>query len=298
MFYSYFVRQTGLYLIEIQSGRLKIGAKAYREWQAKLGTGGPLAVKPETPDRSEPVPIVIAVIGQAKAGKSSLVNALLKSDAALVDVLPKTQSVSRYALTERVTREQLVILDTPGYAETGATSQQRNDVRLAAHGADVVLVVLECRNPARQADVDVVASLADWYRNNPDEKSPPVLGVISKVDLLSPAREWSPPYHWERPTTAKEQSIAGAVAFHHELFGSAFEQAIPIAIVEGTAWNIDEQLWPAVCGLLPESRAVSLVRWLKRETDSGRAGQVAKQLMNIGRGLWDAYQASSKRVDR
>ena len=51
------------------------------------------------------VTVTIAVIGQVKAGKSSLVNCLLGEQRAAVDVLPLTQTVQRYdlRLEDRIT---------------------------------------------------------------------------------------------------------------------------------------------------------------------------------------------------
>ena len=76
-FYSAFLNRMGTYLIDLNSGRLKLGAQRYRE----LVQGrAPIDAAPngDTADGAENVKaVIVTLIGQAKMGKSSLINALL-----------------------------------------------------------------------------------------------------------------------------------------------------------------------------------------------------------------------------
>src|SRR5262249_8442050 len=119
-FHTAFIHQLGRYLIELNSGRLKVGVKRYREI---------LAAHQEPPTVTEPAPgttdetaaptgtkpITIAVLGAVKAGKSSLVNALLGKQAATVDRLPVATG-TRYDLV-LPGGQPTSILDTNGYRE-------------------------------------------------------------------------------------------------------------------------------------------------------------------------------------
>ncbi len=67
----------------------------------------------------------------------------------------------------------------------------------------------------------MVRELQTYYRDHPRLKPPPVLAVLTHIDQLRPVQEWSPPYDWRHPQRLKEQSIASAVAYVHELFGGA-----------------------------------------------------------------------------
>ena len=40
---------------------------------------------------------------------------------------------------------------------------------------------------------------------------PPVLAVMTHIDLLSPALEWAPPYNWQEPERPKERQIQEAL---------------------------------------------------------------------------------------
>lgn len=83
-FYAQFVRRLGHYLVELYSGRLRIGVERYRELQVEHAETD--ETKPVSKDAMFVVngdgqlapsrAVTIAVIGQVKAGKSSLINAL------------------------------------------------------------------------------------------------------------------------------------------------------------------------------------------------------------------------------
>src|SRR5262249_2045746 len=95
-FYTAYVKELGRYLIELNSGRLKVGAQRYLELMA-LHHVPPTdeASGERQPPRDEPLPgdgqprgagaprspeappVTLALVGPVKAGKSSLVNALL-----------------------------------------------------------------------------------------------------------------------------------------------------------------------------------------------------------------------------
>lgn len=206
-FYALFVRQLGFYLIELNSGRLRGGSAAYRAAMSRIDATK-TATSPKQPESTpKPVTVTIAVIGQVKAGKSSLVNCLLGEQRAAVDVLPLTHAVERYDLHMDDRSDRLVLLDTPGYSDAGATAEQLSDTFEAARNADLVLLVLDVRSPAKQADVATLEKLEAWFRKEHRLKPPSIVGVLSKIDGLSPVMEWSPPYSWESPSRPKEQNI-------------------------------------------------------------------------------------------
>ena len=116
--YAQFVRRLGHYLIELYSGRLRIGVERYRELQEEhteeaqhgdtkpmppddtrpMPPGGMIVVNPDGPMAAQARSVIIAIIGQVKAGKSSLINALLGDRRAVTDVIPATRGISRYEL--------------------------------------------------------------------------------------------------------------------------------------------------------------------------------------------------------
>ncbi len=290
-FYKIFVRQLGFYLIELNSGRLRGGSARYREAMRKLKrpettepTGSGSTTEPQSTKLPDPVTVTIAVIGQVKAGKSSLVNCLLGEQRAAVDVLPLTRAVQRYELRIDDQSDRLILLDTPGYSDAGATTEQMNETREAVRNADLVLLVLDVRSPAKQADVAALDELAAWFREQNRLKPPSIVGVVSKIDGLSPVMEWSPPYSWETPSRPKEQNLRAALDFARQTFGDRLDSIVPVCTdrEHGRVYGVEEYLLPTLSLLLDEARAVSLVRSIHRDYDQQRVWQVVSQFMSAG----------------
>ena len=86
---------------------------------------------------------MIAVVGRANVGKSTLVNAVLGEKISIVSpVAQTTRNLIRGVHTEK--RGQLVFLDTPGVhrAESELGRIMNRTARGAIHGADVTLLIL------------------------------------------------------------------------------------------------------------------------------------------------------------
>ena len=292
-FYVAYVRHVGFYLIEMNSGRLRGGAERYRALMERFRKeSGLLAVDsepaPGTPlppaAGEEPLEVKIAVVGQVKAGKSSLINGLLGEQRAATDILPLTQDVRRYTLQLREARDRAVLLDTPGYGSQGPDDAQQRDARVALQDADLVLLVMNVTNPARQADLEVLRELVGWYSAQIRRRPPPLLGVLTHIDLLSPVLEWSPDFNWQAATTPKEKNIRAAVEHHQRLFGEHLAGVIPVCadITRGRSAGIQEFLLPAIVASLGEARACSLLRTLHEELDRGRVRKLVQQLLQGG----------------
>jgi predicted GTPase len=301
-FYIEYVQRVGFYLIELYSGRLKVGASRYRELTRKLtepnplfqdkekSNTPPLQSEKDTQNKAQNVSenVTIAVLGQVKAGKSSLINALLGTQLALTDVLPATSGISRYELKSPVNSEKLILLDTVGYGHEGPTEDQLETTAEAIKNADLLILVSHARNAARQADVKLFDSLTQWFGKHPQYKFPPTLIVMSHADLLSPAIEWAPPYNWrgggQRP---KEISIQNAIKAIQEVFPQ-FE-IIPVCTASQKLWNVPEVVLASIVSRLDEARAVHLLRCLHAEADEGKVNKVFEQLSNLVKAGWHQF---------
>ena len=293
-FYTAFVHRLGTYLIDLNSGRLRVGAARYRQLvtesrQAanesdavieKVAAGPFVGADNDSVDRVKQV--TVALVGQVKAGKSSLINALLGEVRARTAVVPMTACIERYELLTPGMPTKLVLLDTAGYHSTGAQAEQLQASIEAARHADLVFLVLHARNPARQADVDLLDHLEEWFANRPNLKSPPIIAVVTHIDLLSPSLEWNPPYRWRQPNKPKEENIKGAVATVKQQLGSRLADVMPVCTQPGHTYGIDEDLLPAVALLLEEARGVALLRCLRAEIDRDRVRRVFRQMVATG----------------
>src|SRR5581483_7714483 len=103
-FVTAYVHRLGNYLIDLNSGRLRIGARRYRELLGReAAASAPVPAAPGAPpaevDAVDNIRrVTVTLFGQVKAGKSSLVNGLLGEMRARTDVLPATSEVARYEL--------------------------------------------------------------------------------------------------------------------------------------------------------------------------------------------------------
>jgi hypothetical protein len=279
-FFTAYIHRVGAYLIDLNSGRLRVGADRYRELvraeavriDAGAGQGG----------AKSPAGVAITLMGQVKAGKSSLINGLLGEQRARTDVLPATNEQTRYELKPPGVDTRLALIDTVGYGHEGPKADQVAATAEAARDADLLFLVLHARNPARQADLEMLRALERWFVDRPDKKMPRVLAVLTHIDLLSPSLEWEPPYDWKEPKRAKETQIQQALSAVRDQFGDHLVGCVPVCTAAGKVYGIEEWLLPAVLALLEEARAVALLRCLRAEADVEKIRKVLRQVLAAG----------------
>jgi predicted GTPase len=293
-FYTAYLHRLGTYLIELNSGRLRVGARRYRElhhvWQGESNavTTDQVASVPDPADQVKR--ITLTVLGQVKAGKSSFINALLGEQRAATDVLPTTEQITRYELQPPGIPTRLVLLDTVGYGHTGPKEDHLEATEKAARESDLLLLVLHARNPARLADLELLKGLRNWFTTHLELRMPPVLGILTHVDLLSPAMEWSPPYDWTQPQRPKERAILDAWTAAREQLGEHLVGLVPLCTAPGKVYGLEDWFVPTMAQLLDEAHAVALLRCIKAEADTGKVRKVFRQMWKsstqIARLLW------------
>ncbi|MFO0841239.1 MAG: hypothetical protein U0797_02425 [Gemmataceae bacterium] len=129
----------------------------------------------------------------------------------------------------------------------------------------------------------MLTQLAAWFAARPELKPPPILAIVTHIDLLSPAMEWAPPYDWVSGQRTKEVNIREAVATVRQQLGGHLVGVVPVCAAPGKEFGIDEALLPAVAQWLDEVRGVALLRALKAEADRDRVKRVFYQLLATGK---------------
>jgi uncharacterized protein len=286
--YQRYLGLVGYYLIEMYSGRLRGGAKQYRERfgaiaMAVHAAGGQLEQLSAVND----VATTIAVMGQVKAGKSSVINALIGDSVAATDILPLTRQVKRYEYPVPGSANVVTLLDTPGYDEADVTKKQLREIATASEAADIVLLVMAANVSARQADLEMVKQLDQHYRDRSHLKPPLIIAVLTHIDLLRPIREWSPPYYWQNPIELKEQSIAGAVNYVRELFGDRISGYA--CVYTGTAnlpdTSVADELVPQIMQHLSQGKMVAVLKAFYKRLGSRRLQRLLKQSVGLLKSL-------------
>ena len=130
----------------------------------------------------------VAIAGAPNVGKSSLFNALLNTNRAIVTAIPGT---TRDLLTERadIGGLSLSLIDTAGVRETADVVEQEGVARSrhTLRVADLVVVMLDRSRPLSDEDRDVLASTASQRRVIVSNKSDlPAELSLAQLEPLEP----------------------------------------------------------------------------------------------------------------
>ena len=124
---------------------------------------------------------IVAVVGRANAGKSTLINVLVGEKVAIVSPKPQT---TRERILGVLTREdyQIVFEDTPGIYKASSLLNERmqRSTELATKDVDVILFVLDAHDGLKDEDVAALKRYATG-------KLPLVL-ALSKTDIMPKER--------------------------------------------------------------------------------------------------------------
>ncbi len=288
-FYQQYLRQLGFYLIEMYSGRLRAGSQNYRErFGAFSGAIHSVDGDLSLLERVSDVETKIAVLGQVKAGKSSLINALMEGHVASTSVLPETREVTRHEYSiDRSNNATITLLDTPGYGEADVTRRQQKEIRAAVESADIVLLVIAANVSARDADMRIFQELSEHYSANKQLKPPTIIGVVTHIDLLRPIREWSPPYDWRKPRTAKEKSIADAVDYLKDLFGDSIADyaCVYTGQTEDKDSTVANELVPRLVDHLDQGHAAAVLKAFYQQVSGERFRTLVRQVIGLVRSV-------------
>ncbi len=287
-FYQRYLRQLGYYLIEMYSGRLQAGSESYRARFGRLATAlhaadGEVALLDPLADART----TIAVMGQVKAGKSSLINALMEGQVAETSILPETREVRKFEYSLADSDKHITLLDTPGYSEADVTRRQQDEIRTAAESADIVLLVMAANVTARDADLKVVRDLQEHYKSKQQLKPPLIIAVITHIDRLRPVRAWDPPYDWRSPQSAKEKSIAAAVDYLRALFGGSIADYACVYTGESPSSNssVAEELVPLLVEHLDQGHSAAILKAFYKQLSQQRVKKLTRQVMGLVKSL-------------
>jgi predicted GTPase len=226
-----------------------------------------------------------------KAGKSSVVNALLGKQSATVDTLPVAHIGTRYDFTLDGT-QPVSILDTAGYGQGGPSEAEFVAAVEAAQDADLILFITSATNPGRKPDVEFLNRLRAYFASRPQLKFPPIIVVVNQVDLLSPKAEWSPPYNWQTGTRAKEANIRDAVAAVREQLGNRAVEYVPVCARNDETFNVRDGLVPAVAVRLDDARGAAMLKAFDSAGSVDQYKKLGQQLLEGGKAalgvLWQS----------
>ena len=120
---------------------------------------------------------IVAVVGRANAGKSTLINVLVGEKIAIVSPKPQT---TRERILGILTRDdyQIVFEDTPGIYKANSLLNERmqKSTELSVRDVDVILFVIDAHDGLKEEDVTTLKKYATGRL--------PLVLVLSKTDIM------------------------------------------------------------------------------------------------------------------
>jgi predicted GTPase len=281
-----YVKEVGRAAIDLYGGRLRVSQE---DLEAHVTAATERDRRAASKVQAEPLRILLG--GQVKAGKSSLINALLHEVRAASDVLPLTGKFTAYEL-KRDGVPQALILDSPGLV---SLEEPLDMLVEEAAQADLIIWVSSAVRADRELDSQALDAIRQHFAERPNRRRPPMLLVLSHVDRLRPMQEWKPPYDLADPGSPKAASIRAAVEAAGADLGFSSAGIIPACLDPKLgAYNVDA-VWAEIMEQMPEAQRAQLVRTLQ-DADSGFDWRkLRSQALNAGRILARAVLAGNER---
>jgi predicted GTPase len=276
-----YIRKLGYHAIDLYGGLLRIedetpldapDSGSLADGEAADGQAAAAAAEP----------LRILLLGRANAGKSSLINALFGELKAATDLLPDTTAgITPYRL-DRDGALQALVFDTPGFDGGRAN---RKALERATAGADLVLWVTAANRADRAEERSRLDEVRTILAEDPARRVPPLLVVMTHIDLLRPPREWQPPYLLDPPQGVKAGQIVAALGAVADALDIDVARVIPVCLAEGRTYNVDDALWAAMLHVQPEADRVRLLRCLRARRRDEDWALLRQQLASAGRFL-------------
>ncbi len=281
-----YVREVGRAAIDLYGGRLRVSVE---ELEAHITGVSERDRRNAAQVQAEPLRFLVC--GQVKAGKSSLINALVGEVRAAPDVLPLTDRFMAYEL-KRQGVPQATILDSPGLA--GLDEPLEKLVEEAAQ-ADLILWVANAVRPDRELDSRALDEIRRYFAERPNRRRPPMLLVLSHVDRLRPMQEWKPPYNLADEQSTKAVSIRSAMEAAGGDLDFPQELIVPACLDPGIGIYNADAIWAEVLEQIPDAQRAQLVRTLRDIGEGVDWRKLRDQALNAGRILARAVFEGSAR---
>lgn len=289
-----YICKVGYYAIDLYSGRLSLLEEEPMTSPTPLSKADIKQAGEQVEETAKITaePLRILVLGRANAGKSSLINALFGKLTVAIDTLPDTtQTLKPFALS-REGLTQALIFDSPGCDSLLFDNKQ---MLTAAGNADLILWVSPANRPDRQIERNCLDVLRASQAAQMDRHSPPLLVIVSFIDRLRPVNEWRPPYDLTDRLNIKAANINAAVRVLATDLAVPVEQVIPVCLLDGKVYNVDDTLWAAILSHQDEALRVRLMRCLDARKRAEDWVMLRRQMAGAGRFVRDLPEILGKR---
>ena len=178
----------------------------------------------------DPEPLRILVAGQARSGKSALINALVGFDALATDTSPVNEPLAVEMALPDVGAVHLI--EAPTEFDVGWETLIRD--------VDLAVWVAASNRADRAADGRALNRLRAIADADARLKRTPVVLALTHADRLTPPMEWAPPYDIEGGERLKERNMRASREAAIEALDIPKVSCAVVAVGDPTQpWNLD-----------------------------------------------------------
>ncbi len=274
-FFRAYVNRLGTHLIELFSGRLAIGADAYRRLTRKTGFQGVMDDERE--------PWAIAVAGADGAGKSTLIKALDRARTTHLERVRAELIAAAHDVTlaDRLQSAALVEVSVPRDAA------KQGDAVAKAVETDLLLLAVDIAQENTKPAARFLEAVQTWFAAHPGRDVPPLLVVGTHADRPELGEPWHPPYDWLRGRLLRELTVRAVLDRLRNELPASVAGVVAVGLPEAeAAFGVVETLLPALAGQLPRTERSAILRQLSRLGTRSKARRVLGQVGRQGRRLW------------
>ena len=283
-FFRAYVNRLGTHLIELYSGRLAIGAEAYRKLTKKKGTRGPA-------DDLGPPTLEIGVVGARDSGRSTLISALEHARNLDLSAVRARLAADSFdpALADLLASASWV--EGPAYtAREGAEAARDRSTRKAslknASACDLVMLTIDARRDDLGPDVKFVEAWDAYFAKQTNLEAPPLVAVLTYADCLS--KTASNGHGTDEIRRAKVRSV-------RSLLPPSVLEVVAVGLgAESTKAEAD-RLLTSLAPLLERAEKVAVMNHMRDYTARSKARRLFGQIGSQGRRLFEGIRAARKK---
>lgn len=302
-FFRAYVNRLGTHLIELYSGRLSVGADAYRALTRKER---PAAIQGISRGP------VAAVVGAKGTGKSVLIAGLEKELGGEISPAIKGRLLTVPGADEGLPGRlrRLTFHEVPGYPSAGegrAASLQKRRAEAAEEAArvgDALVLLIDASKGDPGPELELLERWRKWFEDKPSLEAPPAFVVITgtnRIEVEEPVEQDGQSQVEVAKTLAaealREATAAAWVASLETRLGKATNRPrlLLLNLDDTTPTQLAEAILPALAERFGEVERSSLLRHFHTASTRSKARRVLEQAGRQGMKLWEHLR--SRRPD-
>ncbi|MCY2947482.1 MAG: hypothetical protein NTZ71_04820 [Planctomycetota bacterium] len=208
---------------------------------------------------------VLMVVGQSGSGVSKIV-----------------EELKQFSQLEGWEIRESSSLWTPGHSESGIDAVSSLIAR-----ADVLILASRAVSAARDADIQLIDRL--YAKLGEARVRPAVLGVLTAIDLVPPAMEWTPPYGASDGGGRKALGIQACLESARQSLGDRVDEWIPAGVRNGVKWGYSEGIVPWIAARVDHAHGVRVARELAEERIGSGWMEMPLQATHGARRAWSFF---------